>query len=123
MNTKKSMEIIQVNEFDYNANFIEFGNVNYSGQNKQLDGYLVEYSIKAFNKQGACKTFTIGFQSEERKDGLRNYNGYEVELSQDGYDETTKIHDFLNDDEKSEELIDSLSLKAYAKSKEYYEGV
>ena len=81
-----------------------------------IDDVTVQFEVKAVNEDEE-KTFTIAFQTEERSNGMKAYNGYEMQSAcMYGYDadEYQELEEFLDYDE----CIFDLKKKATEISKE-----
>lgn len=71
-----------------------------------LEGVTVQFSITA-KKDSESRDFVVAFQSADRTDSMKTYNGYEMtRASHFGYDadESTELTDWLDDDSVVNEL-------------------
>lgn len=81
-----------------------------------LDSYEDHFIVEVENKKGETKQFTIVFCLEERNDGMRNYKGDEVCISNVECDESEELKEFLDYSQKAENILNDLNTIASVKA-------
>jgi hypothetical protein len=121
MKKQTNIEIIETKEFDDFAEIVEFENAA-TCKTKALNGYQIDIDVRATNDKNETKDFHIVFQSKERNNGMRAYNGYEMERA-DQYgciaDESGELIEFFDHDD---DCLKSLYDIANDEAKHYLES-
>ena len=115
-----SFKVLKKQEF----NAVEFGGGRFltplqgstdNGKEAGLGDWTYQIDVEATNQDGETGLFTVAFQPEERRDGLKAYSGYDIDFAiKYGYDadESSELERFCDYDQAILDALHDLAKKA-----------
>lgn len=96
------------------------GGCSDNGTDKGLGDWTYQIEVRVTNDDGETRDFTIAFQPMERRDGLRNYSGYEIVAAADNSYDADQSQALLTFCDNDSRVLDELQFLASAAAKAEY---